>query len=538
MNQPLISVLHPTRRVVPSEAFPQGWRAAFDAWLSACDDPSRIEYVIAVHESRWERFWEAGLLSVPVLHMAVQSSRMIVNYGSGRPAVCTVVVVKNTGRDCAVDQLNAAAAASSGLLLCGTHDDLFPPERWDTLALGACNWWTKVHPGEFSDGQRREYVIRCGSGSPSDATLTIAGFMSRARYERLGYMLHPDFDGVFSDNYFDWELRRDQQAGLVTVLERQDIQFEHRHPIFGKGQVDEHYAAQNRPEAYQDGEIIFKRLTGSRMIAVALPGQDFSSQWVHGWTALYGHLMARLNFLTLPVFAYTSNVHCTRMDIVRVLMESRHKVSLVLWIDDDNKLSPEQFDMLLADLDENPQLSGVVGWCWCDPADPLGDKNEPYVMSCGSQSGWDENRQEQMKGLGSAMFTLAEFERYFSAGKRGYSNPYLVGSDDLFPNAFWSGFPVVLMRREVLEQLGWESFLPMVRPDVRFGFTTEDTTFFYRAHQAGLKFAVDIRCKVPHLKLRAIEAQYFPESEREKIEAAKGNRVTVALEGACSAAAD
>ena len=56
MSAPLISVLHPTARVKPSKAFPCGWRAAFDSYLEKADHPEQIEYVISVHESRWERF--------------------------------------------------------------------------------------------------------------------------------------------------------------------------------------------------------------------------------------------------------------------------------------------------------------------------------------------------------------------------------------------------------------------------------------------------------------------------------------------------
>ena len=48
---------------------------------------------------------------------------------------------------------------------------------------------------------------------------------------------------------------------------------------------------------------------------------------------------------------------------------------------------------------------------------------------------------------------------------------------------------------------------------MKFGFTSEDTSFFYNAKQAGMKFAVDLRVKVPHMKLRAIEPQYVAKRE-------------------------
>jgi hypothetical protein len=38
MIKPLFSVLHPTRRVSPSEAFPHGWQDAFAEWLARAAD--------------------------------------------------------------------------------------------------------------------------------------------------------------------------------------------------------------------------------------------------------------------------------------------------------------------------------------------------------------------------------------------------------------------------------------------------------------------------------------------------------------------
>ena len=503
MATPLISLLHPTARVKPSEAFPRGWKDAHDVWLSRADHPERIEYVLAVHESRWHAFCaediRVGLGDVPGIEV-----EKWYHFES----------VKNTKRDCVVDQTNCAAEASRGRVLMGVADDYYPPEHWDTLVL---------------DGMSRfdlEAVMVCSTGATPerDRELMIGGACTRALIERRGYCLDPDFESMFSDNWWAIENRRDEAAGLLTIIERLDIQFEHRHPIFGKGQMDDIYRLQNRPEAYNDGAITLRRKMGAQMIAIGLPGQTFSSQWAHGWTKLYGHLMAVRNMLTMPIFMYTSNVHCTRIEWAEQVLESKYKPEWVLSIDDDNVLSPEQFDMLLGDLIENPDLAGVVGWCNCDPADPLGDKNLPYVTSCGRQSGWNADRTENGEGLGCKRFKIEDFERAFA--RRGKP---LISSDDIAPDAFWSGFPVVLMRRETLQKLGPSAFLPMVRSDVKYGFTSEDTTFFYRAHQAGLKFAVDMRVKVPHLKLGAIEAQYLPGVKREEVLEAQGKSLAKAV---------
>lgn len=512
MSQPLISLLHPTARVRPSEAFPQGWKAAHDVWMERADHPERIEYILTVHESRWTDFCDQEALD---------------QYGDARRDWHGFQAVQNRKRDCVVDQTNLAAQASKGKLLVGVADDYYPPLHWDTLLLEAFECDAE---GMFLDKTiDDEVIISCSSGATPerDRELMMAGALTRKRYERYGFILDPDFESMYSDNWFSVVARRDAEAGLVDIVERFDIRFDHRHPSFGKGQMDDIYALQNREQAYQDGAITFKRKMGMKVLAIGLPGQQFSSEWVHGWTSLYGHVLTVRGFLTVPIFLYTSNVHCTRMEFATAVLESKHKPDLVLSIDDDNILEPQQFDMLLQDLEDDPDLAGVVGWCWCDPADARGDKNKPYVASCGRQMGWDAERNENGMGLRCSMFSLKDFERAFASGKKA---PHLISSDDLAPDAFWSGLPVILMRRAALETLGAEAFRPMLLPDVRYGFTSEDTSFFYHAHKAGLKFAVDMRVKVPHLKLRAIEVQYLPGVDRREILEAQGRTLGIAPE--------
>ena len=89
-----------------------------------------------------------------------------------------------------------------------------------------------------------------------------------------------------------------------------------------------------------------------------------------------------------------------------------------------------------------------------------------------------------------------------------------ITSDDVAPDAFWSGFPVVLMRGSVLEHSRLGGLPSDARQAFHRGFTSEDTTFFYRAHKAGIKFAVDLRVKVPHVKVRGIEP-FLSGKERE-----------------------
>src|SRR5258707_2447813 len=147
MDRPLISILHPTARVVPSEACPRGWRASFDTWLSRADHPERIEYVLSVHESRVEAFDRES----------AQHDAWFQGIG--------FQFVTNHGRDNCVDNLNNAAKHSTGQLLVGTMDDYYPPEHWDTLISTAFYLEADAHGFPYSGLQPDEMILLCSSGA-------------------------------------------------------------------------------------------------------------------------------------------------------------------------------------------------------------------------------------------------------------------------------------------------------------------------------------------------------------------------------------
>lgn len=209
-------------------------------------------------------------------------------------------------------------------------------------------------------------------------------------------------------------------------------------------------------------------------IVCLFPGEVFSSVWVSHWTGLLCHLLSRFNVEVL--FGYCSSVHITRASLVDAFLKQEvegKKIDFALWLDDDNVLTVEQFELLYADLKEFRDLDGIVGWTWCQP-------NELQVapmVSCGLLKGVEAD----------------PFEPYNMAdvGKLG---PYVWGID-------YSGFPAALIKWRVHRELGKNAFLPMPSHNY-WGVVGEDVSFFWRAKKAGLFFAVDRRVKVPHLKLR------------------------------------
>lgn len=483
------SVIHPTARTKPPyPSFPTGWRESMQAFFDRCDHPEDVEYVLVVHGSNWMDFWKrfvdgsrfpgAGLrVSFPSL------SGQVLFRGADKHHWGALKVVRNDGPNTGVAQGNAGCAVATGDILHGSMDDLFPPEHWDTLLWEASPILHLNNLLEYPLPPER--VIHCSSGSPKDDTLFIPQIQTKARYDRLGYGGHPTYESMFVDDEFSEHARMDG-----VVIEARHIVYEHRHPLLKTAEMDEVYGIENREQAYRDGLANFehrKRLgfpgesvkqTAPKrtVIAVCLPGETFSMHWVMGWTSVLGYLAGELGYTVHPVFGFTSNVHCTRMELTKGLCDPRP--DLVLWIDDDNVVKAEDVAQLIQDLEEHPELDGVVGCCWCDHDQ---DPQKPPVLSCGRQD-------LEMRML---RFTREDVEA---------AKGPLVPID-------WSGFPCVLLRYRVIERLGPEAFLPIVDPKLRYGFSSEDTSFFWAARQAGFKFAVDLRVKVPHLKLRAIEFQ-------------------------------
>ena len=512
--RPLISLLHPTRRVTPSEGFPRGWRDVHDAFLSRADYPGRIEYVLSVHESRW---LEAG-----------NDTRL--KYGSiAVDQWAAFQCVKNSDRDNCVDNLNNAAKHSTGQLLVGVADDLYPPEHWDTLLLRAVALNEMARPELVADSVlsvedadfslilapelEKELVCVFASGaSPErDRELMIAGAITRKRYERYGFILDPDFESMFSDNWYAFCARRDAAAGLCQIIERLDIQFEHRHPIFTGAALDQAYQEQNAAKSYRQGQALFlKKAYGTKTLALCFPGETFRAEIFWDRVSLLNHVNGDNRFLNAPFGWHSSNVYHTRIAMTRSVLQQLPDIDLILWVDDDNSLTGQQFDMLYESLEAHPELSGVVGWCWCDhtgkPTNEDGTPN-PWKMSVGRQGKWED-------GLPAWNLTLDDLMK---AQQKGTT---LITSDDLAPDGFWSGFPVVLLRGDCVRELGPLAFAPVVHEKFMDGFTGEDASFFWRARKAGMKFAVDLRVKSNHCKLRAIEPPQLvrPENASKKEE--------------------
>lgn len=440
------SLLHTSAR-------PNKWREIYDQWLSCADEPSQVQYVL-IGDQRWGfDKYNPGL-----------SLRDIDTYANLFPS-----------RRCYVEGVNLAARYSRGRTIVVIADDQHPCQGWDTAINRVIRDYELIDRGTVM-----EYVIRVNTETPDEVkrNITVMPIVSRTRYQRLGYIFYPGYESMYADNDLS---EHAQQDGVM--IEAGDIlsTFPHRHPFFTDAEMDEQYAAQNRKEAYSTGLNILNvrrstkfgtseaAPTKRKIMAVCLPGETFSMPWVDAWTGLLHNLFIRYD--VYPVFCHSSNVHVTRgvaLDNIRQLTVAKQDPDYVLWIDDDNPVSWAHVERLMADLEALPDADAIAGWCWIE------DKaNKRFIGSFGLLT--DDGICHH--------FTDAAFKEL---------------NGDLIQVEF-TGFPVVLMRRHTLE-LGQFPFSAIPKPSHPYGAMSEDTSFWQRAKEQGIKLYVDRRVRVEHLK--------------------------------------
>ena len=201
-----ISLLHATRGR-PAMAY-----KARATWLDRAADPDAIEHIFALDPD--------DETIGPFI-----TCRHVINPGLGPVAAW-----------------NEAAKFSKGEILIQLSDDWEPPMHWDKLILAKFKGVTTPAVLAISDGHRTDNLL-------------CMAILTRARYEQQGYLFHPDFFSVFSDNHFT-----DRAYADGVVIDAKDIVIEHLHPAFGKGEVDETYARSNDPANYEAGLATYERL--------------------------------------------------------------------------------------------------------------------------------------------------------------------------------------------------------------------------------------------------------------------------------------
>lgn len=226
------------------------------------------------------------------------------------------------------------------------------------------------------------------------------------------------------------------------------------------------------------GSLWFKNVAAKRSIAMCYPGEVFQGAMVDALLNLYAHLV-ELDFAVLRVRSYSTMVHQSREDIRRTVMNHPERPDLILWMDDDNPLTPAQFDQLLSDLQAHPEVDGISGWCW-----RYHESKRGFSPSCGL---WAPDHLQWQP-----------FEPSFA--REIDLKPFECG-----------GFPCFLMRLSALEKAGDSPFLPILDNRLEHGMLGEDFSFFLRAEKGGAKFLVDPKVRVQHLRYVDVEPVFEAE---------------------------
>lgn len=501
-DRPAFSIIHTSAR-------PHEWRKVYDAWLASAAHPESVEYVLCV-DSRWGFVGADALVNdTPALVAGPEPWGL-------RPQD---KVIWNTGRRCYVDGVNLAAAASSGDVLIVNADDQYPCDKWDEKIDDA---WEAASPNKMVD----DFVIEVSTNTPTEheRSIMVMPILSRERYERFGWVFYPEYESMFADNDFCQMAKRDK-----CIIDARHLVFPHKHWINGQREKDEQDRAQNRQEAYDEGAKLFaarKRIgfagipptvtapaqaldSKIPMVAFVTPGSVFPAPWLAAWTNLWGYLASGNRYNVTHLVGYTSNAGMVRTALARLVMTTDYgvPVDFVMWLDDDNTITPEQFEMLVQDLREHPEYDMVCGWTWCAKDD------DPEVGRATISCGWLKDLETTPDGQDVKFTKIKQI-----SPKEMYES-----QTDLIEIGY-SGFPAVLMRAELLKKAGRELFNPYVDPRCEYGFSGEDVAFFARATiKSGARYAVDRRVKVPHYKRRAVE----PVPTNEQVEEAR--RLTAQL---------
>lgn len=214
-----ISVLHATR------GRPQKAIQARADWLASASQASSVEWIFAVDEDDAES-----------IHALRHYRKIIVP----TPSSC-------------VKAWNAAYEASEGHVVIQMSDDWWPCMDWDMHVWNHLSLAAQEKGGTI---ETTPLALHVNDGGRDDHLMCIA-ICNRARVTQQegGHLFWPEYDGMYSDNEYSLRAYRDG----VVVDARKYITMEHRHPAFGKAEMDATYQKQNDQRHYEAGKAIFER---------------------------------------------------------------------------------------------------------------------------------------------------------------------------------------------------------------------------------------------------------------------------------------
>ncbi len=308
MSAPMFSLCHASGR-------PAHWRTCYEDWWKACDNPEAVEYILAIDER-----WGFDQKAPPEVN-----ERTRLHWCTGKRGSTTA--------------WNEAAALSQGKVLIMVADDLRPPPHWDTELL-------KVIPEPDA-----EFVIEVSSAKlPDAARLMVAYLLSRKRYESLGYVINPEYIGIYADNEFGDHARLDG-----VVIDARHLQFRHFHPYYGDGLFprDAVYDAGNTSEAVVQGLALYTKRKAAGFPRVLVTKQNAKVSVITPTIPERAALLAEAK-ASVERQTYREVEHLIEVDIrrigpgfVRNELAKRSTAEWLVFLDDDDLLDPQFIELHL-----------------------------------------------------------------------------------------------------------------------------------------------------------------------------------------------
>lgn len=220
------------------------------------------------------------------------------------------------------------------------------------------------------------------------------------------------------------------------------------------------------------------------VLYLCTPGENFHGRWLACFNQLQAYCFNRFGVIN-PMLGYSSDVYETRQCMWDAMQETAKTThagtglplapTYILWLDDDNGLSPAQLESMMATLDGDPTIGMVAAWTHIDMGDD--GVREPFC-------------------------SVGAFTEDLQAEK--FTEGILASLPCDVVDIHWTGFPAILMRGELLDAAGDLPFLPLFGSQYRHGKSGEDIAFCHNLRsRSPYRIVVDRRLYVPHFKLRA-----------------------------------
>lgn len=160
------------------------------------------------------------------------------------------VIVKAGGGS--VPAFNAAAASGPAEIYIAGADDTFAPRDWDQQLVRRLEDTSKPAALLTGDGRRMDRLATCP-------------IVTRGWVEKFGWLFPPEFRTMGPDSWISERASRDG-----CYIDALDLVFEHRHPYYGHGEVDEVYKKHNEPEGWVHTREVFFRMLEKLPISLCM----------------------------------------------------------------------------------------------------------------------------------------------------------------------------------------------------------------------------------------------------------------------------